>query len=1217
MANLKELMGMEPSVLQELGLRSGLTFPPGMRKSAMASQLANAAATGWMEQNQELMSGSLDEGYEDVVGSYGTSAMLSDAARAAQMIHGAGYGNTFHEAMGSGGSQHLGVIETYLHQLGATPEDVWMHLPKMNQDEPTRHFKSLQAYMRDTLVGHQDIMRALPDHHAGDIMAPYQTKESGNVGEAFNSLASLYLDTNKYTSQMAYQDDLDGVSRILEKTMGHGFKEVAYIAATGGKAGYMQTLPQIGDPSIAEHVRHPAVGYAKDGFPMDAEIPRFGEPRYSLTASLTHMPEVKGPASESAYNQIKTIVSGLAGRYNGETDKVTGRRREGYMDVYKDKFSDRDLILDSASRYSDAFDVQSGYNNLDPDERTGNIAYNRENIQSVINNNFDVMEAGQKSTFDPAPAATNRVAPSNSSQDFVMLPGSGFQADFGSPTSRQSRQRAQQPEFNGDLDRDPVTYHRNIKQGSDEWLRMREGYDITGSQVGTLLGNGSYTTMQKKIAEMEGLYPTSRDTNSEFAQQMFARGHASEASARPRVESQFGINIEEVGAITNSNYPNMMYSPDGLIGDDALWEHKNPNVTKKFANLKAGEHQDYMDQIQLGMHLSGRSKTLFSQTVGNNTQSEWIDADPEWYDKNKDQLDSIAGRREAVRNYTTGNQKFYEDALAGAEDDRQRNLITRRYRLGAQRAAKGEASEFIHDDDVQTPGTGLSISGSGGLSNPMAGAVKEGILAAQEENKSKGNTGSGDNRADADFDDLGSPRGWNASSLRRDLADEGGGGSGGGGGGRKPPSPFDAITGGIAGGSMASAGSGVANALSMTPWGRAAVIAYGGVQIASEMADKVNDSLGAAQDAGMSNPVAYAAQMQGMEMMGLSERQAANVTNTTHNAYGSLLNGDPSAAARIVRETRGLVTIGEILSTQGDSVALSALISERGHARGWGQARISAAMSSAGLEGMGRTYERSAAQDEADGVRDRGNWTSTRDAVNSAETLQSGRMAASPAYLAQRKTFENGDGIMDGAAGVVNGVRRLTGDSSLDFIRDKESGNRDFTPDGEVMTSPSGARGRYQILPSTAAKPGYGLTPSDGSLEDDARLAEQYYQKLVQVNGGDERKAMAAYTDGQGRLETAMGKYGSDWLNHMPKQAQDRVRAWDDHVSRSKQSQQGADGFTRNGQSYGQAVPPVTIKVDIKAQVNNQSTSATVTSTNGQTVTQQINTNTAGTQQRR
>lgn len=104
----------------------------------------------------------------------------------------------------------------------------------------------------------------------------------------------------------------------------------------------------------------------------------------------------------------------------------------------------------------------------------------------------------------------------------------------------------------------------------------------------------------------------------------------------------------------------------------------------------------------------------------------------------------------------------------------------------------------------------------------------------------------------------------------------------------------------------------------------------------------------------------------------------------------------------------------------------------------------------------------------------------------------------------------------------------------LAITRMSESGDRETDARGRRITSPVGARGIMQVMPATARNPGYGLRPSNGTPADDRRLGEEYFAKMLQINGGDARKAWAAYNWGQGNLEKAVARHGASWLQHAP-----------------------------------------------------------------------------------
>ena len=895
--------------------------------------------------------------------------------------------------------------------------------------------------------------------------------------------------------------------------------------------------------------------------------------------------------------------------------------------------SERDMIMDSASRYADIADVRSGYANLSR-ELADDPRYSATNIRAIIENKYDQMDA--TSPIGPSPVSDY----SDQARYHSKGPGTSFTADINEPTSWNSARARRESIAIANLDSasverevengGPIKFH-NLEQGSQEWLDFRKNYDITGSTVGGFLGNNAYTRPWAEMVDKIGLSRSKEP--SAFQQRMFDAGHRTENEARIRVARQLGSDIQQTGAITNDNYPSFMYSPDGLIGDDAIWEHKNPERAGKFADLTSGDHPDYMDQVQFGMLVSGRSRALFSQTIGSETKSQWIEKDEGWYERNRNRLDSTLGRLDAGRAFVRENSDLPPDELI----------------KGARAAMMGEG---IWKDVSQKSNRGYSAS-AGTSADPfiatdtssltpesMAQSVKVGILAAQEDNRQKAGVAGGlpvggvdpfemqRESADEAFDTMMRRAGYNNFGA-------GNGGGGGGGGPRNGGSFYDdfgraggALAAGVAGGSISSLSGGAIQALMATPLGRMVVMGIGAIQIGNEAAEGLNDFVGNALDAGMVNPNEYSSMSQGLEMLGLNSKQASRVNQTTHSAYNTMLNGDPSAAIRIVQGTRGLLTIGDIREAQGDPVALNRIAQQRGRERGWSQQRIAGAMQMAGLEGMARAYDRSEySQRQAEAVVQSGRESDYAEGTAQLEMLQGERARVLPGYNMPQTAISHGAGIFKGASDAVlqarvagnqvaTGIRQVretvngVASSIYEFIAGKESGGNPL-----ARSKTSSAYGSMQVLAGTRRDPGFGVEPArDDSPEEAARVGRDYYAAMFK-RYGDHDKAMAAYTDGPGTVDAAIKHHGSDWLSVMPAQAKARVKAFHDWQRDGVSITDGAGGFTRNGMSYGQTQTTL-VQVNINAKINGQTASATVTTPNGQTASQQINVGN-GAQQRR
>lgn len=111
----------------------------------------------------------------------------------------------------------------------------------------------------------------------------------------------------------------------------------------------------------------------------------------------------------------------------------------------------------------------------------------------------------------------------------------------------------------------------------------------------------------------------------------------------------------------------------------------------------------------------------------------------------------------------------------------------------------------------------------------------------------------------------------------------------------------------------------------------------------------------------------------------------------------------------------------------------------------------------------------------------------------------------------------------------------------------QESGLRHRDSNGNLITSPKGASGIAQIMPNTAAKPGYGMKPINlqtSTPEQQMQWATEYIGRIADHHKFTVPQALAAYNAGPGAVETAIAKAkksGGDFLQYLPKETQNYV----------------------------------------------------------------------------
>ena len=115
-------------------------------------------------------------------------------------------------------------------------------------------------------------------------------------------------------------------------------------------------------------------------------------------------------------------------------------------------------------------------------------------------------------------------------------------------------------------------------------------------------------------------------------------------------------------------------------------------------------------------------------------------------------------------------------------------------------------------------------------------------------------------------------------------------------------------------------------------------------------------------------------------------------------------------------------------------------------------------------------------------------------------------------------------------------------DRMVEITLHSESRARDHDKNGNVITSPKGARYAMQTMPKTAGDPGFGIKPAaNDSPAEWNRVGREYLGKMLQRYGGDPAKAWAAYNWGPGAVDNAVKTKGADWLASAPKETQDYV----------------------------------------------------------------------------
>jgi len=127
-------------------------------------------------------------------------------------------------------------------------------------------------------------------------------------------------------------------------------------------------------------------------------------------------------------------------------------------------------------------------------------------------------------------------------------------------------------------------------------------------------------------------------------------------------------------------------------------------------------------------------------------------------------------------------------------------------------------------------------------------------------------------------------------------------------------------------------------------------------------------------------------------------------------------------------------------------------------------------------------------------------------------------------------------------------------DNIMDQIAIQESSNRHMDENGELIVNPkSGALGKYQIKPTTARDPGYGVKPLENNTEEEhRRFATEYFNAMLKEFDGDQEKALAAYNAGPDVIRKAIQQEPDDWKSLLPAETKKYLSDVEKRLSQKK-----------------------------------------------------------------
>ena len=165
-----------------------------------------------------------------------------------------------------------------------------------------------------------------------------------------------------------------------------------------------------------------------------------------------------------------------------------------------------------------------------------------------------------------------------------------------------------------------IHYHRDLLQGSAEWLQARCGL-LTASEMKLILSPKTLKPAKNEKASAH-LYELAAQRISQYVEPHYVgddmlRGQADEIEARMLYARHFA-KVEEVGFVTRDDWGfTLGASPDGLVGDDGMIECKSRRQKFQVETIASqAVPEEYGLQIQTALLVTGRAWCDFISYCG-------------------------------------------------------------------------------------------------------------------------------------------------------------------------------------------------------------------------------------------------------------------------------------------------------------------------------------------------------------------------------------------------------------------------------------------------------------------------------------------------------------------------------------------------------------------------------------------------------------------------
>jgi predicted phage-related endonuclease len=153
----------------------------------------------------------------------------------------------------------------------------------------------------------------------------------------------------------------------------------------------------------------------------------------------------------------------------------------------------------------------------------------------------------------------------------------------------------------------------SFTQRSEEWCLARAGNPGASSISKIITSTGAISKQREEyLMQLAAETVAGRPEDCGYLSKHMANGIDREDSSRALFEMMYGVEVRQVGIVFKDEYKTCHCSPDGLVGENAILEMKNPMMKTHVKSLLDGTlPTEYVGQCQMSLYVCEREICYF------------------------------------------------------------------------------------------------------------------------------------------------------------------------------------------------------------------------------------------------------------------------------------------------------------------------------------------------------------------------------------------------------------------------------------------------------------------------------------------------------------------------------------------------------------------------------------------------------------------------------